>query len=75
MLRKTLPILAGPAPDETREDVAREPVLAIVDGALAAYAGRERISRDEVVDLLLDLRNAVATAMLFRELEREPLRV
>ena len=70
MSRKTLPTLAEPAPAETRADVApAEPVLAIVDAALAAYAGRELISRDEVVNLLLDLRNALGAAMLLRELE------
>jgi hypothetical protein len=46
-----------------------DPVLAIVDDALSLFAGRTLLAGSEVVDRLLDLRNALATATALRELE------
>jgi hypothetical protein len=62
-----------------RDELAPEPdiaafepdsTLAIVDTALASFAGRDLLSREEVVNRLLDLRNALAAEILLRELER-----
>jgi len=46
-----------------------ERVLAIVDATLAAFAGRQLISGEEVVDRLLDLRNALAAESLLDDLD------
>ena len=54
-----------PAPEVTDAD----PVVAVVDEALMSFAGRALVSGDEVVDRLLDLRNALVSATLLRELE------
>ena len=48
-------------------------VVAIVDEALMAFVGRSLVSGDEVVDRLLDLRNALVSAMLLRELGESDL--
>jgi hypothetical protein len=43
--------------------------VAIVDEVLMAFVGRSLVSGDEVVDRLLDLRNALVSATLLRELD------
>lgn len=43
-------------------------VVAIVDDALMAFVGRSLVSGDEVVDRLLDLRSALVSATLLREI-------
>jgi hypothetical protein len=56
--------------DETRRTAAvDEPALAIIDDALMSFAGRSLVTGDEVVDRLLDLRNAFVAATLLRDLE------
>jgi len=42
--------------------------VAVVDEALMTFVGRTLVSGDEVVDRLLDLRNALVSAMALREL-------
>ena len=42
--------------------------IAIVDEALMGFVGRTLVSGDEVVDRLLDLRNALVSATALREL-------
>jgi hypothetical protein len=43
--------------------------VSLVDDALVAFARRDLVSGDEVVDRLLDLRNALIAAALLHELE------
>ena len=43
--------------------------VAVVDDALMAFVGRTLVSGDEVVDRLLDLRNALVSAMSLPELK------
>ena len=61
---------APPAPGPIEPERA-DPVLAVVDEALDAFAGRTFIARDEVLDRLLDVRNAVAAGALLRALETD----
>ena len=42
--------------------------VAVVDDALMSFVGRTLVSGDEVVDRLLDLRNALVSAMSLPEL-------
>ena len=44
-----------------------EGAVAVVDDALMAFVGRALVSGDEVVDRLLDLRNALLSATALRE--------
>ena len=62
MLEPTVGAHASPAADD---DIA----VAIIDDALMAFAGRALVSGDEVVDRLLDLRNALIAATLLRTLD------
>ena len=50
-----------------------DPALAVVDEALMDFVGRTLVSGDEVVDRLLDLRNALVAATLLRELDAQDL--
>jgi hypothetical protein len=45
--------------------------VAVVDDALMAFVGRTLVSGDEVVDRLLDLRNALVSATLLPDLVME----
>ena len=56
-------------PDEETAPTLTQRALAIVDEALADYAGRQLISGDEVIDRLLDLRNALAAESLLHDLD------
>ena len=47
--------------------------VAIIDEALMTFVGRTLVSGDEVVDRLLDLRNALVSAMTLRELSEPDL--
>ncbi len=62
--RKALP--ATSADEEVGNEV--DPALAIVDHAIATYAARSLVSGQEVVDFLLDIRNALSTEALLRQL-------
>jgi hypothetical protein len=52
--------------------VVVDPAFTIIDEALTAFAGRTLIAGDEVLDRLLDLRSALAAAMVLNELETSP---
>ena len=69
MATKSLLDRAEPLAAEETVPAFAQRALAIVDEALAAYAGRQLISGDEVMDRLLDLRNALAAAGALAELE------
>ena len=56
-------------PDKEIAPSLAQRALAIVDAALAAYAGRQLISGDEVIDRLLDLRNALAAESVLHDLD------
>jgi len=63
--------------EATLDDGSAEPgtddAVAIVDEALMTFVGRTLVSGDEVVDRLLDLRNALVSAMTLRELSEPDL--
>ena len=74
MSAKSLLDRSEPLTPEERAPAFAQRALAIVDEALAAYAGRQLISGDEVMDRLLDLRSALAAELLLDELNTlEPL--
>jgi len=68
LLDRTNPIVD----EDDTASVCPDPALAIVDEALSRFACRALISGDEVVDSLLDLRNALVTATLLRDLDTIP---
>jgi hypothetical protein len=69
MSRRTLLDRSEPTTTQSDVTVHDDPAIAIVDAALVVFAGRVLISGDEVVNHLLDLRNALASAALLRELD------
>ena len=54
--------------------VCPDPALVIIDEALSTFACRALVSGNEIVDRLLDLRNALVAATLLRDLEAIPSR-
>jgi hypothetical protein len=70
MSRRRLLERDDPAPEADIAGFEPDSTLAIVDTALASFTGRDMLSREEVVNRLLDLRNALAAEILLRELEQ-----
>jgi len=56
-------------PPPTAAPPANAWALGLVDEALAGYAGRSLISGTDVIDRLLDLRNALAAEWVLQGLE------
>jgi hypothetical protein len=74
MVRRKVLDRQTPTIDEVDPTTLRhEPALALVDDALMAFAGRTLVTGHEVVNCLLDLRNALAAATSLRQLDDRDL--
>lgn len=65
ILDRPPPNVGAPNPPTT----LNEPALTLIDEAMITFTGRTLVTSEEVINCLLDLRNALAEATMLRQLD------